>query len=155
MEGNHFYGTFLFCHDEILSGSAFSVKVYVFMEDLPVGPGFSAEGAEAGFGGELEIIIVGVSGQDCVAGLLVWGIRCFKGSRARAGGRVVRDHVPGAFPEIEPVGDVVFHVPLGQGHDTLYQGGGGHHNRGRHHDTGQQISHQPLVGEPFQRRSPG
>jgi hypothetical protein len=38
MEGNHFYGIFLFCHDEILSGSAFSVKVYVFMEDLPVGP---------------------------------------------------------------------------------------------------------------------
>jgi hypothetical protein len=38
MEGNHFYGIFLFCHDEILSGSAFSVKVYVFMKDLPVYP---------------------------------------------------------------------------------------------------------------------
>jgi hypothetical protein len=35
---DHFYGIFLFCHDEILSGSAFSVKVYVFMEDLPVDP---------------------------------------------------------------------------------------------------------------------
>jgi hypothetical protein len=38
MEGNLFYGIFLFCHDEILSGSAFSVKVYVFMKDLPVYP---------------------------------------------------------------------------------------------------------------------
>jgi len=33
---DNFYIIFLFCHDEILSGSAFSVKVYVFMEDLPV-----------------------------------------------------------------------------------------------------------------------
>jgi len=34
---DHFYGIFLFCHDEILSGSAFSVKMYVFMKDLPLG----------------------------------------------------------------------------------------------------------------------
>jgi hypothetical protein len=104
--------------------------------------------------GELEIIAVGVSGQDRVAGLLIWGICHLKGSRTRAGSRVVCDHVPGAFPEIAAVGDIVFQLPLGQGDDTFHHGRAGHHNHGRYHGAGQQISHQANTSTSYSSSSP-